>query len=64
MYSCLVISVVVGVIMLIAIVVVSLSVLVPSANGSELSDVIVVDEDVLERCLPPGMIPESIDVTP
>ena len=50
--------------MLIAIVVVSLSVLVPSANGSELSDVIVVDEDVLERCLPPGMIPESIDVTP
>ena len=38
--------------------------LVPSAIGSELSDVIVVDEDMLGRCLPPGMIPEKMDVAP
>ena len=38
--------------------------LVPSAIGSELSDVIVVDEDVLRRCLPPGMIPEKMGVAP
>ena len=63
MYSCLVISVVVGVIMFIAIVVVSLS-LVLSVFRSELSDVMVVDEDVLGRCLPPGMIPEKMGATP